>query len=181
MRFNHLLVTITLFFSVHLSISQPFITTWKTDNPGISGSTEITIPTVSSESYNYDVDWDNDGVFDEFGITGDVTHDFGSAGTYTIRIQGNFPQIRFSENGGVQKDGEKLIDINQWGSISWTSMSRAFSGCSNLNVSAVDSPDLSGVSSLFSMFSSCSSLDFNLNWDLSSVTVLSSMFRDCDV
>ncbi|MFK7900366.1 MAG: hypothetical protein AB8B61_06380, partial [Cyclobacteriaceae bacterium] len=134
MRINHLLVTITLFFSVHLSISQPFITTWKTDNPGISGPTEITIPTVSSESYNYDVDWDNDGVFDEFGITGDVTHDFGSAGTYTIRIQGNFPRIYFFRGpSDPQKDQEKILDISQWGNISWTSMSSAFSGCSNLN------------------------------------------------
>ncbi len=54
---------------------SPFITTWKTDNAGTSGSTSITIPTTGA-GYNYDVDWNNDGTFDEFGLTGSVTHDF---------------------------------------------------------------------------------------------------------
>ncbi len=66
--------------------SDDFVTTWKTDNAGISNSTSITIPTTGT-GYNYDVDWNNDGTFDEFGITGSATHDFGVAGTYTIRIQ----------------------------------------------------------------------------------------------
>lgn len=55
--------------------SDYFITTWKTDNAGTSNSTSITIPTTGG-GYNYDVDWDNDGTFDQLGITGDVTHDF---------------------------------------------------------------------------------------------------------
>ncbi|MBK8194343.1 MAG: hypothetical protein IPK76_14435 [Lewinellaceae bacterium] len=67
--------------------TDAFITTWKTDNPGASNSTSITIPTTGS-GYNYEVDWDNDGVYDQSGITGNVTHDFGTAGTYTIRIRG---------------------------------------------------------------------------------------------
>ena len=29
-----------------------FVTTWKTDNPGVSGSNQITIPTFSGETYN---------------------------------------------------------------------------------------------------------------------------------
>jgi len=63
-----------------------FVTTWKTDNPGSSNTTSITIPTAGT-GYSYDVDWNNDGVFDQFGVTGNVTHNFGVAGTYTIRIQ----------------------------------------------------------------------------------------------
>lgn len=40
-----------------------FITTWKTDNisTGSSNDTSINIPTSPSETYSYDVDWDNDG------------------------------------------------------------------------------------------------------------------------
>ena len=56
------------------SLCSHFVTTWKTDNPGTSSDTSITIPTFGS-GYNYDVDWDNDGIFDEFGIMGNVTHD----------------------------------------------------------------------------------------------------------
>ncbi|MCB0520515.1 MAG: hypothetical protein KDD27_16365, partial [Saprospiraceae bacterium] len=76
-----------------------FVTTWKTDNPGSSGPTSITIPTQLALSYNYDVDWNNDGIFDQTGISGDIVHDFGVAGTYTIRIRGTFPAIDFSGTG----------------------------------------------------------------------------------
>lgn len=88
-----------------------FITSWKTDNTGSSGNSQITIPTFSGGSYDYDVDWDNDGVFDQFNITGDVTHDFLSAGTYKIALRGDFPRIYFNNTG----DRQKLISIDQWG------------------------------------------------------------------
>jgi hypothetical protein len=32
------------------------------------------------------VDWDSDGIYDDFVLNGSVTHDFGTAGTYTISI-----------------------------------------------------------------------------------------------
>ncbi len=88
---------------------QPFITTWKTNNAGTSSITSITIPTTGI-GYNYEVDWNNDGTYDQSGIAGDVTHDFGAAGSYTIRIRGAFPRIYF--NNGC--DREKLLDVGQW-------------------------------------------------------------------
>ncbi|MCB0535706.1 MAG: BspA family leucine-rich repeat surface protein, partial [Saprospiraceae bacterium] len=118
-----------------------FISTWKTDNPGTSSPTEITIPTFPGETYNYDVDWNNDGTFDEFGLTGDVTHDFGAAGTYTIRIRGTFPRIYF--DSGI--DQTKILSIDQWGDIIWSSMNGAFANCSNLTYNATDAPDLTTV------------------------------------
>ena len=63
----------------------PFITTWKTDNPGSSSSTSITIPTTGS-GYNYSVDWDNDGTFDTIGVTGNITHNYGVADTFQVAI-----------------------------------------------------------------------------------------------
>ena len=75
--------------------STDFVTTWKTDNAGSSNSTSITIPTQGG-GYNYSVDWNNDGIVDQTGINGGVTHDFGTPGTYTIRISGVFPRISFN-------------------------------------------------------------------------------------
>ncbi len=154
-----------------------FITTWKTDNPGASNSTSITIPTVGTA--NYDVDWNNDGTFDEFGLTGPVTHDFGAAGTYTIRVQGTF-NIRFN-NGG---DRLKILDVNQWGNIVWSSFYRAFLGCENLDVTASDAPDLSVCTNTQEMFSRCFSLvgttAFN-SWDVSNITIMSFMFDRASV
>ena len=84
------------FLLAQVALAAPtddFVTTWKTDNPGTSNSTSITVPMIGGP---YDVDWDNDGVFDQFGITDSVTHDFGVAGTYTIRIFGSYDSIRFA-------------------------------------------------------------------------------------
>ena len=102
--------------------SDDFVTTWKTDNPGASSSTSITIPTNAAYAYSYDVDWDNDGTFDQFGITGDVTHNFGVSGTYTIRIQGSFPSIYFN----ATLDSQKILSIDQWGTIAWSSMYHSY-------------------------------------------------------
>ena len=168
-----------LFAAGNLFSQNPFITTWKTDNPGTSNSTSITIPTTGG-GYNYDVDWNDDGTYDELGIMGDVTHDFGTAGTYTIRIRGAFPRIYFNGSG----DREKLLDISQWGTIGWTSMEAAFSSCVNLNISATDLPDLSGVTSMASMFFGCSSLDGPANigtWNTGTVTNMRSMFFGADL
>ena len=155
---------------------KPFITTWKTDNVGTSNSTSITIPTIVT-GYNYDVDWNNDGIFDEFGITGNVTHDYGTAGTYTVAIRGDFPRIHFNSVG----DASKLVTISQWGDIAWTSMASAFNGCNNLTVSATDVPNLSGVSSLSSMFTNCTTLNGPANigsWNTSTITSMSRMFQE---
>ncbi len=152
---------------------KPFITKWKTDNPGTSDSESITIPTVGS-GYNYDVDWNNDGIFEQTGITGDVTHKFDSAGVYIIRIRGDFPRIYFCYNG----DREKILDIMQWGDISWSSMGCAFQGCKNLISSATDAPDLSNVTSLRAMFSYASLFNSNINsWDVSNITDMQEMFH----
>jgi surface protein len=160
------------------SPADHFVTSWKTDNPGTSCSSCITIPTTGG-GYNYDVDWNNDGTFDELGLTGNVTHDFGTAGTYTIRIRGIFPRIYF--NGGG--DRRKILTIAQWGSIAWTNMYRAFFGCNNLNLTATDLPNLTAVNDLSLMFAACFALNPSgaastafQNWDISSATNLNQMF-----
>ena len=152
----------------------PFITTWKTDNNGASCSTCIEIPTVGG-GYNYEVDWDNDGTYDEMGITGNITHDFGSAGTYTIAIRGVFPRIVF-DNGA---EGLKILSVDQWGDIQWTSFSSAFAGCTNLQILATDIPDLSNVTSLSNCFTQAAITGGCANWDVSGVSNFTGMFSRC--
>lgn len=152
--------------------SDDFVTTWKTDNPGSSNSTSITIPTTGT-GYNYSVDWDNNGTFEQTGITGNVTHNFGVAGTYTIRITGSFPRIFFNNSG----DRRKILSINQWGTGAWTSMASAFRGASNLTSTATDVPNLAGVSLLSGMFQGATLFNANLSgWNTSTITDMSNMF-----
>ncbi len=178
MKFLFKLLTVfVLLASAQNAMTAPiddFVTTWKTDNAGTSNFTSITIPTTGG-GYIYDVDWDNDNVFDEFGLTGGVTHDFGVAGTYTIRIQGTFPRIYFNNLG----DEDKILDVIQWGNIAWTSMQNSFEGASNLQVSAIDSPDLSSVTDMFMMFKNATAFNSDISsWDVSNITDMSQMFNN---
>ncbi|WP_194534200.1 BspA family leucine-rich repeat surface protein [Zobellia nedashkovskayae] len=152
---------------------RPFITTWKTDNDGTSEDNQITIPTSSEETYNYDIDW-GDGTIDT-GVTGKITHTYAIAGTYEISISGDFPRIHFT----YLEDLEKILFINQWGDIQWSSMAAAFDRCINLQILAADAPDLSNVTSLSTMFRSVDNINNNLNtWDFSTITNMRYMFSE---
>jgi len=147
------------------TVSDPaFITTWKTNNTGFTGDDQILISTNNGGG-NFTIDW-GDGVIEQ-SLSDDNTHIYGSAGIYTVKITGDFPRIYFN---GANYDAEKLLSVESWGDIKWTSMEKAFDGCSNLVVNTTDVPDLSNVISMAGMFSGAS--DFNQsigNWDTSNV------------
>ncbi|TVR76464.1 MAG: BspA family leucine-rich repeat surface protein [Chitinophagaceae bacterium] len=155
---------------------SPFITTWNTANPGISDSNQIIIPTFGT-GYNYDVYWEDisnnaiNGM--ETNVTGNLTITFPAAGIYRVEISGDFPRIYFNNDG----DNHKILTIEQWGNIEWTSMEKAFWGCINLTYNAIDTPNLSGVTSMFSMFNGCISFNGDIvSWDVSNVNNMNSMF-----
>ncbi len=156
--------------------ANPFITTWRTDNPGTSTNTQIAIPTTGG-GYNYTVYWENTGNPTINGtagpFTGNATIDFPDIGTYRVEISGDFPHIFFNNAG----DREKILTIEQWGDIAWTSMVNAFQGCINLTYNAIDAPDLSLVTDVSSMFADASSFDGDLSgWDMMNVTTTRFMF-----
>ena len=169
---------LALLITTTLSAQNEFITTWKTDNTGSTNSTSIRIPMNDTQTYDFDIDWENDGVFDDLGVTGSITHDYGTAGEYQIAIRGTFPAISFNNEGDI----EKLISIDQWGTISWQTMEKAFYGCKNMIYNATDVPDLSNVSDMSYMFSECESFNGNIgNWDVSTITSFNAMFEEAIV
>ncbi len=151
--------------------TNAFITTWQTTTANES----ITIPTTGS-GYNYAVDW-GDGII-ESGFTGDATHQYATAGIYTIKINGDFPRINFNNTG----DKDKIRSIEQWGTQPWISMANAFRGCTNLKLNADDAPDLTLVTSLYRTFLGCTNLEDLKNnigtWNLENITTISSLFED---
>jgi surface protein len=153
---------------------RPFVTTWKTDNS--YNPKQIEIPTTGT-GYNYSIDWENDGVYDTFNVTGNAVHEYANSGTYQVAVKGYFPRIFINQNGRISY---KLLDINQWGDIAWESMESAFSGCYYLQISATDLPNLNLVSSLKSMFSGCTELNGPINigsWNTSNINDMSSIFQ----
>ena len=163
----------------------PFITTWKTNNIGLTRDDQIMIGTLGS-GYDYQIDW-GDGSSDEH-VSGTITHTYALEGTYTISITGAFPRINFGYDGDVEwgndeiataADQNKLLTIEQWGDTKLQSLENAFFGCANLVSKASDSPDLSQLSNMSAMFTGASSFNEDLsNWDVSTVTDMSYMFSE---
>jgi surface protein len=86
---------------------------------------------------------------------------------------------RFYIDDGVYRD--QLTDLTQWGAVPWTSMEKAFYGCSFLQISANDIPNLSGVTNMNEMFRKCSNLNGpnNINdWNTTEVSFMSRMFQN---
>nr|MBS0036753.1 BspA family leucine-rich repeat surface protein [Saprospiraceae bacterium] len=168
------LVLIFFFIIFALIAQEPFITTWQTDNPGTSQDHMITIPGDGT----YNIYWEEVGnpANNGSGAGGGYFQiSFPYPGTYRVEINGNLRRVSF--NNGF--DRLKIISIDQWGDIEWTSMENAFRGCQNLEYHATDIPDLSGVSTTSRMFEDCISMNGNLNeWDVSSVEDMSSMFQN---
>ncbi|UOY05310.1 DUF5011 domain-containing protein [Muricauda sp. SCSIO 64092] len=185
---------LTLFISLGISMGlfaqdDEFITTWNTTiTSGISSNANsITLPLTGT----YDVDVGNDDTWDLFGETGTTTVDITlytnptTQSNYTageiqlaIRSAGSGTGLtRINFNGTGDKD--KLLFIHQWGNIAWLSMEFAFWSCTNLNVVAIDVPDLSNLTNMRSMFARCTSLtgaaSFS-NWNTSGVTNMASTF-----
>jgi surface protein len=152
-----------------------FISTWKTDNPGTSTSTQVTLPLVNTGTYNMLVDW-GDGTQDTITIwnQAQTTHTYATAGTYTITIKGVCRGFRFAGGG----DRRKLLDISQYGILN-LSTDNAFSGCTNFNSTATDAPIIS-TTNFFNMFGGCTNFNGNVgNWDMSNVTTLTFCFTNC--
>ena len=145
--------------------STSFATTWRTD----SASQAITVPVTGS---NLTISW-GDGTTSA-GVSGAQTHTYAAAGNHTVAVTGGLEAFTLNNHANATK----LVSIDRWGNASWTTMRDAFRGATNMVYNAADSPDLSGVTDMNSMFQSSSINGDISGWDVSEVTDMSSMFND---
>jgi gliding motility-associated-like protein/uncharacterized delta-60 repeat protein len=159
--------------------SNTFVTVWNLATAG-SGLTQLTFGIATSGTINYT--WQQLPT----GVTGSGT---GSGPTLTINALPSGATIRLQiEPTNFQRiiinfgaDRNRLTLIERWGSTAWTSMQNAFLGCSNLQVTAADVPNLSGVTTMSQMFWFCTNLNSpsNINaWNTATVTDISGMFSE---
>ena len=160
-----------------------FITQWDLSKIGSAVSGETTsltfgVAVVGAVNYSWtttDNTSSGSGVIANGNTTANIT---GLPAGKTVLLSIEPANLRrFYINYG--RDRQRLTDVKQWGVVAWSSMQNAFYGSSNLNISATDVPNQGNVTSMYSMFAFCSSLNgpSNINnWDTSKVTSMGYMF-----
>ena len=183
--------------------SNNFITTWDTTKTSSDSSegNSIRLPFGGT----FDVDIGNDGSYELTNqgrsvyspLTIDVTEYGYPAGEIQVAIRSisNRPPANGSNWNTLVRiwfaddtnDSEKILSVDQWGSTKWYRLGDAFAGCTNLDVKAIDTPDLSEMNKhtgigtgLSAMFFNCHSLKGNgsfANWNTSTIPNMGSMFQ----
>ena len=154
-------------------VPNEFVSTWRVGDASFGdGDLTVTLPLRSGFNYNFTVDW-GDGTTAEVTAHDDVDidHAYGSAGDYTIKITGTVEAWYFNNTG----DKDKIISVQELGSVGWKNFDNAFSGCSNLTT--FSGGDTSNVTSMARMFLLASQVTPDTsNWDTSNVTDMDAMF-----
>ena len=169
----------TITGDVQSNICDAFITRWD-----LAGTTTLSFGTATSGTVNYTWKEVSPGKASGSGSFSGNTLTINGLPSTTIDLfiaPANFQRINISNN---QPTSHRLLDVKQWGTTAWTSMQNAFFGCSNLNISATDIPNLTSVTRAEQMFQSCAKLTgpANINsWNVAALTNMTSMFNGCSL
>jgi surface protein len=146
--------------------SSEFVTKWRI----IRDDKTLILPLIPSGQYDFDVDW-GDGTQNHI-TTCRAIHTYPSQGTYQVSIKGLIKGWR-----AMDRPGFKLLDVMQWGCLKLENGGQYFEGCSELNISAKDAPDLSETTNLSHMFRLCFKFNAAIgHWDVSGVSDMRGMF-----
>ncbi len=148
-----------------------FETTWDTS----LGAGE-TVTLALAGSVNATIDW-GDGTIENVYSAGPHVHDYDEDGIYTVSVDGSVTGYNSYGNGGGLGERAKLISVDNWGQIGFSSMYRGFDQCSNLVSVPVISDGIAAVTDMGYMFYGASALNDNISgWDVSSVINMGYMF-----
>jgi surface protein len=149
-----------------------FVTTWDTS---LGDDTTVTLALAGTvDAY---IDWGDGSPVQHVSTPGPHSHDYGVDGIYTVSVTGSVTEYNTSDNGFA--GSKKLVSVDNWGQLGFTSMVRAFYGCKSLVYVPNTTDGLESVTRMDSMFRSASSFNSNISdWDTSSVTNMNGMFMD---
>ena len=171
-----------------------FTTVWKTDNDGVSGDDQISLPLIEAGTYDFIVSW-GDGSQDHItswtewdAVDAPRTHTYASAGTYTVTMTGWIRGFSFYDQGFTAGayfgDDHKLIEITNWGTLDFGIQTNGadgtdFSLCNGLVISATDIPNFEETKNLDRLFDRCYAISTIPNiddWNTAGITSMASMF-----
>ena len=164
------------------SYERYFVTLWD-----MREQSQLLIPTGQGD-FLYDVDWDGDGVFDDFNFKGDALHTYNAPGIYKVSIRGTFSHMRFNtkEECDAKYDNKDmlllcnkntLLSVVQWGDQNWISMDNMFMNAEKLKYVPEQLPKFKRPISMKNMFYNASSFNQNISsWNVSNVDNMSAMF-----
>jgi len=181
-RLSIVLIAILLFCNCYVA-GRPFVTRWR----GEAGQ-EIKIPIVGKNFRLVIRKASNDSILK---IEPSLSIPSPSeAYIYTpiedseLRVEAGSNGVEYIRMSDLWNDYgslTKLLFVEQFGSVSWTTMQFAFHACPYLQFAkGIDVPDLRKVTDMSFMFADCDTFNAPLNdWDVSHVTDMSRMFAEC--
>jgi len=173
---KRILLLLLLLISSFTSVAQgEFITVWDMSKPTYTGlSISFNMTATAPVAYTWTASGGSSGSGST--TTGSIT---GLPANEIITLRMDPAHLKAISFSNSTTTIHRLIDVTQWGTVAWSNMRRAFWGCLNLNITATDVPDLSGVTDMAEMFYGCTSLTGPANigsWDTSNVTSMHGMF-----
>lgn len=150
--------------------NNDFITVWKVEAGfTLCLSVHVRQTNMLSNNETATADW-GDGCVEQVKFKQDgVSHTYKRAGTYTVSLQNNIEEFSIAMQGTT---GARacLIDVKQWGTAKWRSLSYMFYCATNMKMSAKDKPNCSRAVSMKKMFAYCKNFNSPLNhWDTENV------------
>lgn len=182
-----------VFMSASSQAQNPYITVWQTDdqwgaemgNPiNSSADNQINIPAEGSFTYTWEELDEQENPTSNTGSGAGENQtiiDFPHPGRYRLKItpSGENPFHTHKFFPYSLGDPGKIIRVEQWGDIEWSSFQMTFLGTKNLEITAEDTPDLSQTSDMAMAFmdSGISEINNINNWDVSSVQYMNGLFH----
>ncbi|WP_434451574.1 BspA family leucine-rich repeat surface protein, partial [Sphingobacterium spiritivorum] len=153
--------------------TDDFVTVWDMSKWG-GTPTHLTITLTTAPGGSIDYSWTSSGGQTSNGTlpADNTSFTFGMPGNQIITLRLKSANLKAFTTYQLL-DRSRLIDVQQWGTASWSTMKNAFSGAENLNISATDMPDLSQVTDMSGMFAGCKKLTGPANigsWNTTTVT-----------